>query len=143
MIRHAGGVGAGTDTLPISTLTVVVIEASRLTPLMPRIGCAELPTAGARATLRSAVGLAAVTMQADEEHIPAMTARQLQQNDIFAVALMWHAPEVQALDNSRPFLSRLENTCGRLKIQAAQSGGDRSHGRLPSNAAGDQLTPCR
>jgi hypothetical protein len=85
-----------------------VIEASRLTPLMARIGGAELLSAGHRATPRSAVALAAITVRADEEPELAGAALQFVQNGIRSMAPVWHAPAAQALDKGGLFLSRLE-----------------------------------
>jgi hypothetical protein len=105
-MSHGGSGGTGADTLPVSALAVVVIEAAGLGALMPRTGGPHLPDARARVTLRPAVALAAETMPADEERILALTARQPKQNDVCLLATLWHAPAAQPLDNSGPLLSR-------------------------------------
>lgn len=87
-MSHGGGGGPGTETLPVSTLAVVVIEASGLGALMPGTGGPHLPQARSDVALRPAVALAAETMPADEERIVALTARQLQQNDVCFLATL-------------------------------------------------------
>jgi hypothetical protein len=97
---------------PVSMLTVIVIEASRLTLLIAHIGRPELLPASERATRGSAVALAAITVRADEEPALAGAALQHAQNDILSIAPMWHAPAAQALDKGGSILSRWDNTCG-------------------------------
>jgi len=91
--------------MAVSTLTVVVIEPSRLALLMACVGGPQLLPASPCATPRSAVTLAAITSRADEEPDMAAATVQLVQNDIVLLVPMWHAPAAQALDNGEPFLS--------------------------------------
>jgi hypothetical protein len=105
-MSHGGSGGSGADTLPVSALAVVVIEASGLGALMPGTGGPHLPDARSRVTLRPAVALAAETIPADEERSLALTARQPKQSDGCLLATVWHAPAAQPLDNSGPLLSR-------------------------------------
>lgn len=102
-IRHA----CAAPTLPIPTLPVSVIQASGFAALIAGIGGAVLLEARPGPTVGPAIALAAITMVADQEGSLAIrtAAANLQQEDRFSRARFRHALPLQALDNSRPFLS--------------------------------------